>query len=56
MGLGGFQGGFFFDWTGNYTVSYANAALSGVVNSLIFGAFVYYITKKQAALPELEVS
>jgi MFS family permease len=56
MGLGGFQGGFFFDWTGNYTVSYANAALSGIINLLIFGAFVYYISRKQAALPELEVS
>ncbi len=55
MGLGGFQGGVFFDRTGTYAVSYANAALSGVVNLLIFWAFVSYITRKHAAQAGLDV-
>jgi MFS family permease len=36
-GLGGFQGGFFFDLTGDYTVSFANAALAGTLNLLLMG-------------------
>lgn len=55
MGLGGFQGGVFFDRTGTYAVSYANAALSGVVNLLIFWAFVSHITRKHAAQAGLDV-
>jgi MFS family permease len=50
MGLGGYQGGLFFDLTGNYTVSYANAALAGVVNLMILGSLLLYVTRKQAAL------
>ena len=37
-GLGGYQGGLFFDLTGAYTISFANAALAGVINLIIVGA------------------
>jgi MFS family permease len=47
MGLGGYQGGFFFDLTGNYTYSFVNAALAGVVNLMIVGSLVLYVTRKQ---------
>ncbi len=28
-GIGGYQGGYFFDMTGNYSLTYANAAIAG---------------------------
>ena len=37
-GLGGWQGGYFFDVTGAYIWSYANAAFAGIVNLVIVGA------------------
>lgn len=37
-GLGGFQGGLFFDLTGAYTLSFANAALAGIINLVIVGS------------------
>ncbi len=45
MGLGGWQGGFFFDLTGTYTVSYANAALAGVVNLIILGMLTFRVKR-----------
>lgn len=50
MGLGGYQGGYFFDLTGNYIQSYANAALAGVVNLMIVGSLVLYVRRKQDVL------
>jgi len=50
MGLGGYQGGFFFDLTGKYTFSFANAALAGVVNLIIVGSLVLYVTRKKKGL------
>lgn len=50
MGLGGYQGGFFFDLTGSYTYSFANAALAGVVNLVIVGSLVLYAKRKQEVL------
>ena len=50
MGLGGYQGGFFFDLTGNYTYSYANSAPAGIVNLMIVGSLMLRINRKQAAL------
>ena len=47
-GLGGFQGGYFFDLTGHYTVSFANAALAGVVNLLLVGALFLTIRRRTA--------
>ena len=37
-GIGGWQGGFFYDLTGSYTWSYANAVVSGVLNLLLVGS------------------
>ena len=37
-GIGGYQGGLFFDLTDTYTLSFANAAFAGVINLLIVGA------------------
>ncbi|MEE8395282.1 MAG: MFS transporter [bacterium] len=51
MGLGGFQAGLFFDLTGSYTLSFANAAIAGVINLTIVGALYFYHTKQEAAVP-----
>jgi MFS family permease len=48
-GLGGFQGGFFFDLTGSYTTGFANAALAGVANLLVVGALFLTITRRAAS-------
>lgn len=50
MGLGGYQGGYFFDLTGSYTVSYANAAFAGIINMVIVGSLVYYTGRMRARL------
>ncbi len=49
MGLGGWQGGFFFDLTGTYTVSYANAALAGVINLIILGMLTFRVKRFRQA-------
>jgi MFS family permease len=46
-GVGGLQGGFFFDLTGAYTVSFANAALAGVVNLLLMGTLFLAIRQRR---------
>lgn len=48
-GLGGYQGGLFFDLTGAYTLSFANAALAGILNLLIVGALFVTIRRQRAA-------
>jgi MFS family permease len=50
MGIGGYQGGFFFDLTGDYTVSFANAALAGVVNLAILLSLRRFISRREFAL------
>lgn len=37
-GLGGWQGGYFYDLTGNYDWTFGNAAIAGSINLLIVGA------------------
>jgi MFS family permease len=49
-GIGGYQGGYFFDLTGNYTLSYANAAFAGMVNLMIVGALFVTLNRRRAAL------
>jgi MFS family permease len=49
-GIGGYQGGFFFDLTGSYTVSYANAALAGVLNLFIVGALHIVLSRRRSAV------
>ena len=46
-GLGGWQGGFFFDLTGEYSWTYANAALAGVFNLAIVSALWLTINRKK---------
>jgi len=46
--LGGYQGGFFFDFTGNYTQSYVNAALAGFVNLIIVGSLFLTVSRRQS--------
>jgi MFS family permease len=49
-GIGGYQGGFFFDLTGSYTVSYANAALAGIVNLFIVGALHFVLSRRRGVV------
>lgn len=37
-GLGGWQGGYFFDLTGNYQWTFGNAAIAGIINLAIVSA------------------
>lgn len=56
MGLGGYQGGLFFDLTGDYTIAYAIAALAGVINLVILGSLRYHKTRKEASSAELKMA
>lgn len=49
-GLGGFQGGWFFDHTGHYTLSFANAALAGVLNLALVGALFLTLRRRRGAV------
>jgi MFS family permease len=46
-GIGGFQGGYFFDLTGAYTTSFANAAVAGVVNLMLMGSLFLAIRQRR---------
>lgn len=48
-GIGGYQGGLFFDLTGAYNVSFANAALAGVLNLLVVGSLYLTVKRRTAA-------
>jgi MFS family permease len=45
--LGGYQGGFFYDMIGSYSISYANAVLAGVINLVIVAALYLTINRRQ---------
>ena len=49
-GIGGYQGGYFFDLTGSYTLSYANAAFAGIINLMLIGALYITLNRRRAAL------
>lgn len=49
-GLGGYQGGLFFDLTGTYTISFANGALAGFFNLLVVGSLLITIRRRTVAL------
>ncbi|MFP6734975.1 MAG: hypothetical protein VB959_14180 [Rhodospirillales bacterium] len=49
-GIGGYQGGYFFDQTGSYTLSYANAAFAGMVNLMLIGTLLVALNRRRAAL------
>ena len=48
--IGGYQGGVFFDFTGDYSQSYINAALAGLVNLIIVGSLFLMVSRRQAAI------
>ncbi|MSU89824.1 MFS transporter [Rhodobacteraceae bacterium 2CG4] len=43
-GLGGYQGGWFYDLTGAYTWSYANAAIAGVANLAVLSLLMWLMS------------
>jgi len=49
-GIGGYQGGFFFDLTGDYNVSYFNAAIAGIINLIIVGSLYVTTNRRRAEL------
>lgn len=51
MGIGSYQGGYFYDVTGDYVWSYGNAAIAGMINLLIVGALIVYRKKQQELVP-----
>jgi MFS family permease len=52
MGLGGYQGGVFFDLSGAYVISYANAVIAGMINLIIvFSLFLYVRQRGQPPQP-----
>jgi MFS family permease len=46
MGLGGWQGGYIFDLTGNYLWSYGSGSIAGIINLLILFFFYKYIRQQ----------
>ncbi len=50
MGLGGYQAGYFFDWSGSYTLPYALAAAMGAVNLVIVGSMYVFVRRKTASI------
>ena len=42
MGIGSYQGGYFYDLTGNYAWSYAIAAISGTINLSVVALLIWY--------------
>lgn len=50
MGLGGYQGGYLFDLTGDYTLAFAVAAIAGVVNLVILSALQLHISRRKRDL------
>jgi MFS family permease len=55
-GLGGWQGGFFYDLTSAYTWTYANAVISGFINLAIVGALWWTLTRPGQPEPEGRLS
>jgi len=43
MGIGGYEGGYCFDLTGNYKVSFASAALAGVANLVVLAGYAAHV-------------
>jgi len=42
--IGGYQGGYFFDMIGDYSISYTVAAVGGLINLIIVGSLYFFIT------------
>ncbi len=52
MGIGGYQGGLFFDLSGSYVLPYANAAIVGAINLMIVGALYVYVMRRKTVPAE----
>ncbi|MCK5088678.1 MAG: MFS transporter, partial [Hyphomicrobiaceae bacterium] len=52
MGLGGYQGGYFFDLSGSYVIPYAIAVAAGVINLVIVASLFFYSRQKSAVLEQ----
>ena len=48
-GIGGYLGGVFFDHTGDYALTFAGAAMAGLVNLMIVGALYLTLSRRQPA-------
>jgi hypothetical protein len=42
MGLGSYQAGYFYNITAAYLLSYANAAIAGILNLLVVAALIWF--------------
>jgi uncharacterized membrane protein len=42
MGLGSYQGGYFYDVSGSYVLSYGISAIAGIVNIVIIALLMWY--------------
>ncbi len=56
MGVGGYQGGYFFDLSSAYVIPYANAAGAGLVNLAIVASLLFYFTKRKAELTRVQAA
>ncbi|MCZ6605606.1 MAG: MFS transporter [Alphaproteobacteria bacterium] len=57
MAIGSYQGGYFYDMTGGYTLSYGNAALAGMFNLAIVALLIWYRSGRRGRMSEVaEVS
>jgi MFS family permease len=54
MGLGGFIGGYLFDIYGDYTLAFAVAGISGVINLIILTIFFLQIRRNNNSTLELQ--
>jgi MFS family permease len=52
MGLGGYQAGILFDWSGAYLISYAAAAAMGMVNVVIVGVLYFYVRQRASLVKQ----
>lgn len=52
MGLGGYQAGLLFDWSGAYIISYATAAAMGAVNVVIVGALHVFVRNRTSLMKQ----
>jgi uncharacterized protein (DUF3820 family) len=53
MGFGAYQGGYCYDLTGDYTVSFANAAIGGIGNLAIVAGLALHLRRPR--IPERPV-
>ena len=50
--IGGYQGGYFYDLTGGYSLAYANGAIAGVINLIIVASLYMTINRRNSNQPK----